>query len=252
MTSKSRLLEGKIALVTGSSRGIGRSIVERFASEGAMVYANCRTSGSFDIVAQELSKLHGVEVVPLYYDVTDPIQTKEAFSLIMKERKRLDVLVNNAGIMEDALIGMITNELMQRIFNTNVFAVINHLQLAARLMKRNKAGSIINLASVVGTHGNSGQTVYSASKGAVISLTKTSAKELGSDGIRVNAIAPGMIDTDMYRSIGEEKMTEHLGMIKLGRIGEPSEIADSALFLASDLSRYITGQILGVDGGVVI
>ena len=188
----------------------------------------------------------------MYYDVTDSIRTKEAFSRIMKEKKRLDVLVNNAGIMEDALIGMITDELMSRIFNTNVFAVINHLQLAARLMKRNKAGSIINLASVVGTHGNPGQTVYSASKGAIVSLTKTSAKELGSDGIRVNAIAPGMIDTDMYRSIGEEKMAEHLRMIKLGRIGVPSEIADSALFLASDLSRYITGQILGVDGGVVI
>lgn len=252
MTSKSRFLEGKVALVTGSSRGIGRSIVERFASEGATVYANCRTDGSFDTVAQDLSKLHGVEVIPLYYDVTDSIRTKEAFSRIMKEKKRLDVLVNNAGIMEDALIGMITDELMSRIFNTNVFAVINHLQLAARLMKRNKAGSIINLASVVGTHGNPGQTVYSASKGAIVSLTKTSAKELGSDGIRVNAIAPGMIDTDMYRSIGEEKMAEHLRMIKLGRIGVPSEIADSALFLASDLSRYITGQILGVDGGVVI
>jgi 3-oxoacyl-[acyl-carrier protein] reductase len=252
MTSKSRLLEGKIALVTGSSRGIGRSIVERFASEGATVYANCRTSGSFDIVAQELSKLHGVEVVPLYYDVTDPIQTKEAFSLIMKERKRLDVLINNAGIMEDALIGMITNELMQRIFNTNVFAVINHLQLAARLMKRAKAGSIINLSSVVGIDGVSGQLVYSASKGAVATLTRSAAKELAGDNIRVNAIAPGIIETDLLSAMDDTLLEKRKTSIGLGRFGTPAEIAESALFLASDLSRYITGQILGVDGGVVI
>lgn len=252
MTSKSRLLEGKVALVTGSSRGIGRSIVERFASEGATVYANCRTDGSFDTVAQDLSKLHGVEVIPLYYDVTDSIRTKEAFSRIMKEKKRLDVLVNNAGIMEDALIGMITDELMSRIFNTNVFAVINHLQLAARLMKRAKAGSIINLSSVVGIDGVSGQLVYSASKGAVATLTRSAAKELAKENIRVNAIAPGIIETDLLNVMDDTLLEKRKTSIGLGRFGTPAEIAESALFLASDLSRYITGQILGVDGGVVI
>ena len=248
----SRLLEGKIVLVTGASRGIGRSIVERFASEGAIVYANCRNVGSLDSYSKELSQKHSTEVIPVYYDVTDASKTKETFSRIMKDRKRLDVLVNNAGIMEDALIGMISLALMQKIFETNVFAVINHLQLAARLMRKASIGSIINLSSIVGVSGNPGQSVYSASKGAVAALTKTAAKELGPDGIRVNAIAPGMIDTDMYRSIGEEKMATHLKMIKLGRIGSSEEIADAALFLASDLSRYVTGQILGVDGGAIL
>lgn len=252
MKSKSKLLEGKIALVTGSSRGIGRSIVERFASEGANVYANCKKEGSFDIIAQDLSKLHGVEVIPLYYDVTDSIRTKEAFSRIMKERKRLDILVNNAGVMEDALIGMISDELMHRIFNTNVFAVINHLQLASRLMKRTKAGSIVNLSSVVGIDGVSGQLVYSASKGAVATLTRSASKELAGDNIRVNAIAPGIIETDLLNVLDDALSEKRKTSIGLGRFGTPVEIADSALFLASDLSRYITGQILGVDGGVVI
>lgn len=252
MTSNSRLLEGKVALVTGASRGIGRSIVERFASEGAIVYANCRQVGSLDSLCSDLSQKHATEVVPAYYDVTDTSKSKEVFVRIMKERKQLDILVNNAGIMQDALIGMISSELMHTIFETNVFAVINHLQLAARLMRKGHSGSIINLSSIVGVNGNPGQSVYAASKGAVVALTKTAAKELGPDCIRVNAIAPGMINTDMYRSIGEEKMATHLGMIKLGRIGTPEEIADAALFLASNLSRYVTGQILGVDGGAII
>ena len=252
MTLNSRLLEGKVALVTGASRGIGRSIVERFASEGATVYANSRQAGSIDPICMDLSRQHSTEVIPIYYDVTDSLKTKDVFVKIMKERKQLDILVNNAGVMEDALIGMISLDLMHKIFDTNVFAVINHLQLAARLMKKGKSGSIINLSSIVGMNGNPGQSVYSASKGAVVALTKTAAKELGPDHIRVNAIAPGMIDTDMYRSIGEEKMSEHLGMIKLGRIGNPEDIADAALFLASDLSRYVTGQILGVDGGAIV
>lgn len=252
MTLNSRLLEGKVALVTGASRGIGRSIVERFASEGATVYANSRQAGSIDPICMDLSRQHSTEVIPVYYDVTNSLKTKDVFVKIMKERKQLDILVNNAGVMEDALIGMISLDLMHKIFDTNVFAVINHLQLAARLMKKGKSGSIVNLSSIVGVNGNPGQSVYSASKGAVVALTKTAAKELGPDHIRVNAIAPGMIDTDMYRSIGEEKMSEHLGMIKLGRIGNPEDIADAALFLASDLSRYVTGQILGVDGGAIV
>lgn len=252
MILKSRLLEGKVALVTGASRGIGRSIIERFASEGATVYANSRQAGSIDPLCMDLSRQHSTEVIPVYYDVTDSLKTKDVFVKIMKERKQLDILVNNAGVMEDALIGMISLDLMHKIFDTNVFAVINHLQLAARLMKKGKSGSIVNLSSIVGVNGNPGQSVYSASKGAVVALTKTAAKELGPDHIRVNAIAPGMIDTDMYRSIGEEKMSEHLGMIKLGRIGNPEDIADAALFFASDLSRYVTGQILGVDGGAIV
>lgn len=252
MTSKSRLLEGKVALVTGASRGIGKSIAERFASEGAVVYANCRQEGCFDPIAARWSEQYSTQVIPVYYDVTDEQKTKSTFTKIMKEKKRLDILVNNAGIMEDALIGMISMDLMKQIFNTNVFAVINHMQLAARLMKKNGSGSIINMSSIVGVNGNPGQTVYSGSKGAIVAVTRTAAKELGPNKIRVNAIAPGMIDTDMYRSIGEEKMAEHQKSIKMGRLGTPEDIASATLFLASDLSQYVTGQILGVDGGAIL
>jgi 3-oxoacyl-[acyl-carrier protein] reductase len=252
MTLNSRLLEGKVAFITGASRGIGKSIAERFASEGAIVYANCRQEGCFDSIAARWSEQYSTKVIPIYYDVTDEQKTKTAFVGIFKEQKRIDVLVNNAGIMEDALIGMIPMDLMKQIFNTNVFAVINHMQLAARLMKRNGSGSIINMSSIVGVNGNPGQTVYSGSKGAIVAVTKTAAKELGPNKIRVNAIAPGMIDTDMYRSIGDEKMAEQQKSIKMGRLGMPEDIAGVALFLASDLSQYVTGQILGVDGGAII
>ena len=248
----SRLLEGKIVLVTGASRGIGRSIVERFASEGAIVYANCRIVGSLDSYSKELSQKYSTEVIPVYYDVTDASKTKETFSRIMKDRKRLDVLVNNAGIMEDALIGMITEELFQRVFAVNVFASINHLQLATRLMKRCGGGSILNIASIVGVIGASGQAVYSASKGAIVSLTKSAAKEMAANSIRVNALAPGLIETDLLSQLDSTLLDTRRKSIGMGRFGTCSEVADTALFLASDLSRYVTGQILGVDGGAIL
>ena len=154
--------------------------------------------------------------------------------------------------MRDALIGMVNKDLMEEIFSVNVFAVMNMLQLANKLMSRQKSGSIINLSSIVGVEGNAGQLVYSASKGAVAALTKTAAKELAPNNIRVNAIAPGMIDTDMFRSIGTEKMEQHLEHIKMGRLGTPNDIANAIVFLASDLSTYVTGQILGVDGEALV
>jgi 3-oxoacyl-[acyl-carrier protein] reductase len=154
--------------------------------------------------------------------------------------------------MEDALIGMATDVVMQKTFAVNVFAPINIIQYATKLMKRQNAGSIINISSIVGVNGNSGQIIYSASKGAVISLTKTASKELASSNIRVNAIAPGMIDTAMFRSIGEARISERISKIGMGRLGTPEEVADTALFLASDLSKYVTGQIIGVDGAAII
>ncbi len=251
-SSSERLLEGKIAFITGTSRGIGRALVEVFASHGAIVYANAREPGSVDALAAELIAKHATQITPVYFDVTDGSSLRSAFALIMKERQRLDVLVNNAGVMKDALLGMITNDSMHEIFSVNVFAVINTMQYASKLMIRQKCGSIINISSIVGVNGNSGQSVYSASKGAVIALTKTAAKELAPMGIRVNAIAPGMIDTDMFRSIGEERVRALLSNIKLGRLGKPEDVANTALFLASDLSGYVTGQIIGVDGAVQI
>ena len=160
--------------------------------------------------------------------------------------------MNNAGVMKDALIGMISKDLMQEIYDTNVFGVMNMIQLASKVMMFQKSGSIINLSSIVGLKGNPGQLVYSATKGAVTAMTKTAAKELASQGIRVNAVAPGMIDTDMFRSIGNEKMQEHIANIRMGRLGTPEEVADAILFLASDLSGYITGEILGVNGSAMV
>ncbi len=244
------LLDGKVCLVTGASRGIGAATIRRFAEEGAIVYANARTEGCIDERCKDLSAQYKTEIIPLYFDVREEPDSKKAILQIKKERGKLDVLVNNAGIMKDALIGMISRQLMQEIYETNVFGVMNMLQLAVRIMP--KDSSIINLSSIVGIEGNPGQLVYSATKGAVAAMTKTAAKELAAKGIRVNAIAPGMIDTDMFRSIGEEKIKEHLSHIRMGRLGTPEDVADAICFLASDLSRYITGDIIGVNGGAMV
>lgn len=251
-SNSKRLLEGKIALITGTNRGIGRTLMEVFSRHGAIVYANARKPGSIEATAAELSAKYSTQIFPLYFDVTDGASLRTAFARIQKEHQRLDVLVNNAGVMKDALIGMVSNDLIHEVFAVNVYAVINAIQYAAKLMVRQKSGSIVNISSIVGVNGNPGQIVYSASKGAVVSLTKTAAKELAPMGIRVNAIAPGMIDTDMFHSIGEERVRAFLANIKMGRLGRPEDVANAALYLASDLAEYVTGQIIGVDGSVQI
>lgn len=246
------MLGEKVCLVTGSNRGIGAAIIEKFAKEGAIVYANARDEGSIDVLCEKLNYEYGSKVIPVYFDVTDEKAVREVFMRIKKERQRIDVLVNNAGIMKDALIGMVSKSLMKEVFNVNVFAVMNMLQMAAKLMKRQGGGSIINMASIVGTNGSAGQSVYSASKGAVISLTKSAAKELAGHNIRVNAVAPGIIDTDMIKHLGQEKLKDNIANIGYGRLGNVEEVANACAFLASDMSEYITGQIIGVDGGMVI
>lgn len=246
------LLEGKVCIVTGSARGIGAAIIERFAAEGAIVYANARSEGTVDAAASALTTRYPGEVHPLYYDVRDTKGLKEAVLRVKKEQGRLDAYVNNAGIMEDALIGMISNDLIQRSFETNVYSVIESMQISAKLMMRQKSGSIINVSSLVGVNGNKGQVVYSATKGAVISMTKSAAKELAPSNIRVNAIAPGMVDTDLFKGAGEEAVERFTSQIPMGRVGTTEEIADVCVFLASDLSRYVTGQVIGVDGAALM
>ncbi|MHC1773546.1 MAG: SDR family NAD(P)-dependent oxidoreductase [Flexilinea sp.] len=248
----SRLLQDKICLITGCSKGIGKATVIAFAKAGAVVYANDLQNGSIDDFAKELSAEYRTIVIPLYFDVTDSFACKNAVFQIRKEQKRLDVLVNNAGVMKDALIGTITKPLIDEVFNTNVFGSMDLLQQCAKVMIINKSGSIINLSSIVGITGNPGQLVYSATKGAVISMTKTAAKELAPRGIRVNAVAPGMIDTDMMRSIGEKHLAKHISNISMGRLGKPEEIANVCVFLASDMASYVTGQVLVVDGSVLV
>ena len=249
---KGTMLEGKICLITGANRGIGKAILELFAAEGATIYANARSVGSLDDAAEYLQRTYECKVYPVYFDVRDSEAIKAFFLKLQKKQGRLDVLVNNAGIMKDALIGMASKELMRDVFETNVFAAMEILQFASRMMKRKKSGSIINFSSVVGVNGVSGQMVYSASKGAVISMTKSAAKELAPFHIRVNAVAPGMTDTDLIKGLTEEQLNGNIKKIGWGRLGAPEDSAKAVLFYASDMSEYVTGQILGVDGSTVI
>jgi 3-oxoacyl-[acyl-carrier protein] reductase len=247
-----RLLEGKISLITGSSKGIGKAIAERFAQEGAIVYANSRKQGSIDQWAHECSVENETQVIPVYFDIRDSYSAKEAIMQIKKEQQRLDVLVNNAGVVSYEPLGMIDFEKFREMWEVNVVSVIQLIQLVSRLMARQTSGSIINISSIVGTNGVKGQLAYSATKGAVISLTKSAAKELANLNIRVNAIAPGMIDTERLRDVMEKKFINRISDIGMGRLGKPEEVADVCVFLASELSSYVTGQIIGVDGSSII
>lgn len=240
------LLKDKVCLVTGAGKGIGRAVVDVFLKEGAYVYANDCVKGSLD----DLKDNTNISI--MYFDVADEPSCKKAILQIMKEKGCLDVLVNNAGIMEDALIGTISRKLMEKLFSVNVFGSMQLLQLATKLMIKQHSGSIINLSSIVGITGNPGQLVYSATKGAIIAMTKTAAKELGGRGIRVNAVAPGMIDTDMMRSVGEYHLQKHINNIPVRKLGRPIDIANACLYLASDMSAYVNGEILQVDASVLV
>lgn len=240
-------------MVTGANRGIGKETVKSFAKEGAIIYANARTEGCINTLCRELSDSYKTQVMPLYFDVTDLKEMLKAIKQIKSDQGHLDVLVNNAGIMKDAVIGGITSSLMEEVFSVNVFSVINLIQIVAKIMGKEHSGSIINISSIVATQGTAGQIVYSASKGAVISLTKSAAKELARKNIRVNAVAPGMIDTDLFRRLSEKKdISDYLKKIKFRRLGTPEDIANTIVFLASDMSSYITGQTIGIDGGTIL
>lgn len=250
--SGSRLLEGKICLITGTSRGIGQAIAERYAEEGAVVYANARTEGSLDEWAQECSQKYNATVIPLYFDITDAVAAKQAVLKIKSDHQKIDVLVNNAGMVTYELLSMINFESLRNMFEVNVIAMIQLIQLVSRIMTRQKSGSIINMASIVGTNGVGGQLAYSATKGAVISLTKSAAKELAPSNIRVNAIAPGMVATERLVEVFEKSFKDRLSDIGMGRLAKPEEIANACVFFGSDLSEYVSGQILGVDGSTVL
>jgi 3-oxoacyl-[acyl-carrier protein] reductase len=248
----SNLLKGKICLITGTSRGIGRAVAERFAEEGAIVYANARSAGSIDEWSIQCSEKNDTKVIPVYFDVTDYEAVKQSVLKIVKEQQRIDILVNNAGIVTYELLGMIQVESLRSMLEVNVVAMIQMIQLVSRIMTRKKSGSIINISSIVGVKGVKGQLAYSATKGAVVSLTLSAAKELASQNIRVNTIAPGMVDTERFHEVFEKSFKERLSDIGLGRLAKPEDIANACVFLGSDLSEYISGQILGVDGCTVL
>ena len=251
-SSGSGMLSGQKVLITGAARGIGAAIAERFASAGATLLLNGRDESSVSALAELLNQRYGVSCSTLIFDVADEQQVKAGFRQLFSQSKTLDVLVNNAGVLDDALLGMVTQHQIQQTFAANTFSTLYCSQYAVRMMQRAGHGSIINLSSIIGRVGNSGQAVYGGSKAAVIGITQSLAKELASSNIRVNAIAPGFIDTAMAHSIGEERFQQRLDSIAMGRIGTADEVAKVALFLASDLSSYVTGQVIGVDGGMLI
>ncbi|MBL0519929.1 SDR family oxidoreductase [Aeromonas enteropelogenes] len=246
------LLQGKRVLITGAGRGIGLAIARQFAAQGAELWLNGRDEEAITRMAEALGAEFGVPCRSLCFDVADPQAVKQAFQQLFGQTRQLDVLVNNAGVLDDALLGMVQQQQIERTFATNSYSTLYCSQYAARLMQRSGGGSIINMASIIGRVGNAGQAVYAGSKAAVIGITQSLAKELAASQIRVNAIAPGFIDTDMARSLPPAKFDERVASIAMGRIGTPDEVASVALFLASDLSRYVTGQVIGVDGGMLI
>lgn len=245
MESKSNLLDGKVTIVTGAGRGIGRAITDRFLSEGAIVYGVDLQVGSMDELA------NNPRLIPSYFDITNQNAIRELFVKIQKDYGKLDVMVNNAGIMQDAYLPMITDKLLQKTFEVNVFAMVYMMKYAAKLMRKQKTGSIINAASIMGISGNKGQIAYAASKGAVIALTKSAAKELADDNIRVNAVAPGVVGTELLKNVPDDQMAIIKSKIGLNRLATPEDVADVYLFLASDLSRYVSGQVVGVDGMMI-
>jgi 3-oxoacyl-[acyl-carrier protein] reductase len=240
------LLLDKRVLITGATRGIGLATARRFADEGARLYLNGRDEAKLRPVCEALG------ATPLCFDVGDPQSVKAGFQSLFKLTRELDVLVNNAGVLDDALLGMVSQGQIAQTFATNTYSVIYCSQYAVRLMQRAGRGSIINLSSIIGRVGNAGQAVYAGSKAAIIGITQSIAKELAGSGVRVNAIAPGFIDTDMAHGLPQDTFAERVASVAMGRIGTPEEVANVALFLASDLASYVTGQVIGVDGGMLI
>lgn len=246
------LLQNKNALVTGCARGIGNAIMEAFAAEGANVWAFARTaSQGFEAQCAELSKAHGVWVKPIYAELTDAQERKDAFALVLADKQPLDILVGNAGVMgEDKLFQMTSEAEMHHIFEVNFFALLEVCRFATRLMARGKRGAVVNIASVAGLDGDS-RIDYSASKAAVIAATKKLAREMAALGIRVNALAPGYTDTGLVSGLSPKVEQETLAKILLRRKAQPQEIANVAAFLASDRASYVTGQTWRVDGGTL-
>ena len=245
-----KLLEGKVAVVTGAARGIGKAIAMKFAQEGASVaFTDLKADEKFQNTEKELQAL-GVKAKGYTSNAADFEDTAKVVSEIVKDFGRIDVLVNNAGITRDGLMMRMSEQQWDMVINVNLKSAFNFIHAVTPIMMKQKNGSIINMASVVGVSGNAGQANYSASKAGLIGLAKSIAKELGSRGIRANAIAPGFIITDMTAQLSQEVRDEWAQKIPLRRGGTPEDVANAALFLASDLSGYVSGQTIHVCGGM--
>lgn len=246
------MLQGKVALVTGASRGLGKEIACSLAKEGAFVIVNYHGSKErADKVVEEIEK-SGHHAIAWQCDIGDFEESKEMVQGVLKEYGKIDILVNNAGITKDNLIMKMGKDDFQTVIRTNLEGTYYMIHHVTRSMLKQKSGKIINLSSVVGISGNAGQANYAASKAGVIGLTKSAAKELGSRGITVNAVAPGFIHTEMTDVLTEEVKEKAKQMIPLKKFGEAQDVAEMVTFLASDKANYITGQVIQVDGGMAI
>ena len=245
-------LDGKIALVTGASRGIGRAIAIALAKEGASVAVNyAGNSEKAENVVKEITEI-GREAISIQGDVTNAESVTDMVKIVTEKFGKIDILINNAGITRDNLLIRMKEDDWDSVINTNLKGVFLCTKAVSRQMMKQRQGRIINISSVVGVSGNAGQANYVAAKSGVIGLTKTSAKELATRGITVNAIAPGFIETDMTNALTENVGEQMMKQIPLGRFGKPEDVAKTAVFLAAEDSGYITGQTIHVDGGMVM
>lgn len=245
-----KLLEGKTAVVTGAARGIGKALALKFASEGANIaFTDLVINEDAQQTEKEIVAL-GVKVKAFASNAADFAQTEQVVAAIKEEFGTIDILVNNAGITKDGLMLRMTEQQWDAVINVNLKSAFNFIHAVVPIMMRQRKGSIINMASVVGVHGNAGQSNYAASKAGMIALAKSVAQEMGPKGIRANAIAPGFIETAMTAQLPEAVREDWMKKIPLRRGGKPEDIADVATFLASDLSSYVTGQVIQVDGGM--
>jgi 3-oxoacyl-[acyl-carrier protein] reductase len=244
------LLEGKKALVTGGSRGIGREIVLAFLREGASVWFIDIAEGESLAEYQALAKEHGATAAFKEANVADEESVSAAVNEILKEADGLDVLVNNAGITRDNLLFRMSAKEWNDVLSVNLTSAFYISKLVVRQMAKQRSGSVINVASIVGIIGNAGQVNYSASKAGMIGLTKSMAREVAARNVRINAVAPGFINTKMTAELNDDQKSALTSQIPMGRIGDPEEVAKTILFLASDLASYLTGQVIHVTGGL--
>ena len=249
-----KLLEGKVALVTGAARGIGKAIALKFASEGANIaftdlVLNDDMAAGLEATRKEIEAV-GVTCRAYAGNAADFAETEKVVKQIKEDFGSIDILVNNAGITKDGLMLRMTEQQWDAVINVNLKSAFNFIHACTPIMMRQKGGSIINMASVVGVHGNAGQCNYAASKAGLIALAKSIAQEMGPKGIRANAIAPGFIETAMTAALSEEVRNEWAKKIPLRRAGQVEDIANTAVYLASDLSSYVSGQVIQVDGGM--
>jgi 3-oxoacyl-[acyl-carrier-protein] reductase len=246
-----KLLEGKVAIITGGSRGIGRGIAKIFAQQGANVAFTYSSSVTEANQLEEELKTFGVKVKGYQSNAADFNQCEQLVEEVVKDFGTVDILINNAGITKDTLLMRMSEEDFDKVIQVNLKSVFNMTKAAQKIMLKQRKGSIINISSVVGVQGNAGQANYAASKAGILGFTKSVALEMGSRNIRCNAIAPGFIETEMTAALKPEIVEGWRNAIPLKRGGQPEDVANACVFLASDLSSYITGQVLRVDGGMI-